>query len=97
MPVAEPAAAGPVGSGRAGAGRAGRSGLAAMLGIAVHPVKLLRPVAALPGPEAVAAPQVLGIDDFALRKGRVRRSSLDRFCLKTCKLPSSRGSLGSTF
>jgi transposase len=52
------------------AGRAG-SRLAAVLGIAVHPVTLLRLVTALPGPEVSAAPQVLGIDDFALRKGQV--------------------------
>jgi transposase len=52
------------------AGRAG-SRLASALGIAVHPVTLLRLVAALPEPEISAAPQVLGVDDFALRKGRV--------------------------
>jgi len=52
------------------AGRAG-SRLAGLLGIAVHPVTLLRLVAALPGPELTAAPEVLGVDDFALRKGKV--------------------------
>jgi len=52
------------------AGRAG-SRLAGALGIAVHPVTLLRLVAALPEPEISTAPQVLGVDDFALRKGRV--------------------------
>src|SRR6185437_7795195 len=52
------------------AGRAG-SRLAGLLGIAVHPVTLLRLVAALPGPELTAAPEVLGVDDFAFRKGKV--------------------------
>jgi transposase len=52
------------------AGRAG-SRLAGALGIAVHPATLLRLVAALPEPEIGTAPQVLGVDDFALRKGRV--------------------------
>jgi transposase len=52
------------------AGRAG-SRLAGALGITVHPVTLLRLVAALPEPGIGAAPPVLGVDDFALRKGRV--------------------------
>jgi transposase len=56
--------------GRELAGRAG-SRLAGALGIAVHPVTLLRLVAGLPEPEVTAAPPVLGVDDFALRKGRV--------------------------
>ncbi len=56
--------------GRELAGRAG-SRLAGALGIAVHPVTLLRLVAALPEAEVTAAPQVLGVDDFALCKGRV--------------------------
>jgi transposase len=51
------------------AGRAGAR-LAAMLGIAVHPLTLLRLVAALPGPDVSAAPQVLG-DGFAFRRGLV--------------------------
>jgi zinc-finger of transposase IS204/IS1001/IS1096/IS1165/Transposase len=52
---------------------AGRAGvrLAAVLGIAVHRTTLLGLVAALPEPGTGAAPQVTGIDDFALRKGRV--------------------------
>jgi transposase len=58
---------------RVGLALAGRAGarLAGVLGIAVHPVTLLRLVSALPEPEVSAAPQVLGIDDFALRKGRI--------------------------
>jgi transposase len=52
------------------AGRAGAR-LAGCLGIAVHPSTILRLIAALPGHEAGAAPEILGIDDFALRKGHV--------------------------
>jgi transposase len=59
---------GPVGL--ALAGRAGAR-LAAALGIAVHRTTLLGLVAALPEPQVSAAPEVTGVDDFALRKGRV--------------------------
>jgi len=52
------------------AGRAGAR-LSAVLGIAVHRSTLLAVVAALPEPEMAAAPQILGVDDFALRKGQV--------------------------
>jgi transposase len=52
------------------AGRAGAR-LAAVLGVAVHRTTLLRLVAALPEPQVSAAPEVTGVDDFALRKGRV--------------------------
>src|SRR5215472_14215025 len=52
------------------AGRAGAR-LAAALGIGVHRSTLLALVAALPEPEMAAAPQILGVDDFALRRGRV--------------------------
>jgi len=52
------------------AGRAAAR-LAATLGIAVHPSTVLRLVAAAPEPEVTAAPQVLGVDDFALAKGHV--------------------------
>jgi transposase len=52
------------------AGRAAAR-LAGTLGIAVHPSTVLRLVAAAPEPEVTAAPQVLGIDDFALAKGQV--------------------------
>ena len=52
------------------AGRAGAR-LAAVLGIAVHSSTLLRLVMALPDPVVTAAPQVTGVDDFALRKGQV--------------------------
>jgi transposase len=52
------------------AGRAGAR-LASRLGIAVHSSTILRLVAGLPGREASAAPEILGIDDFALRKGHV--------------------------
>jgi transposase len=52
---------------------AGRPGtrLAGILGITVHPSTILRLVAALPEAEVTAAPEVLGVDDFALRKGHV--------------------------
>ena len=52
------------------AGRAGAR-LAGTLGIAVHPSTVLRLVAALPEPEITTAPEILGVDDFALRKGHV--------------------------
>jgi transposase len=52
------------------AGRAGAR-LAGLLGVDVHPSTVLRLVKALPVPQVTAAPESLGIDDFALRKGRV--------------------------
>lgn len=52
------------------AGRAGAR-LAAVLGVAAHRSTLLRLVAALPEPAIGAAPQILGVDDFALRRGQV--------------------------
>src|SRR5690348_7938928 len=52
------------------AGRAAAR-LAGTLGIAVHPATVLRLVAAVPDPEVTAAPEVLGVDDFALAKGQV--------------------------
>jgi len=52
------------------AGRAAAR-LAGTLGIAVHPATVLRLVAAAPDPQVTAAPDVLGVDDFALAKGYV--------------------------
>jgi len=52
------------------AGRAAAR-LAGTLGIAVHPATVLRLIAAAPEPEVSAAPEVLGVDDFALAKGQV--------------------------
>jgi transposase len=58
---------------RIGLALAGRAGarLAAALGIGVHRSTLLGLVAALPEPAMTAAPQLLGVDDFALRRGQV--------------------------
>jgi len=52
------------------AGRAAAR-LAGTLGIAVHPATVLRLIAAAGEPEVAAAPEVLGVDDFALAKGQV--------------------------
>ena len=58
---------------RLGVELAGRAGarLAAALGVPAHSSTVLRLVMALPDPPAGAAPQVTGVDDFALRKGQV--------------------------
>jgi transposase len=58
---------------RFGLALAGRAGarLAAALGIPVHSSTLLRLVMTLPDPGVTSAPQVTGVDDFALRKGQV--------------------------
>jgi len=52
------------------AGRAAAR-LAGALGVPVHSSTVLRLVMALPDPAVAAAPEVTGVDDFALRKGRV--------------------------
>lgn len=52
------------------AGRAAAR-LAGTLGIVVHSSTVLRQVMALPDPPVTAAPAVTGVDDFALRRGRV--------------------------
>ena len=52
------------------AGRAAAR-LAGTLGVPVHSATVLRLVMALPDPPVTAAPEVTGVDDFALRKGRV--------------------------
>jgi transposase len=51
------------------AGRAGAR-LAGLLGIVVHPSTLIRLIRALPEPERTSAPEILGVDDFALRRSR---------------------------
>ena len=52
------------------AGRAAAR-LAGTVGVPVHSSTVLRLVMALPDPPVTAAPAVTGVDDFALRKGRV--------------------------
>src|SRR5579875_2140881 len=52
------------------AGRAGAR-LAGLLGMPVHRTTLLRLITALPDPACSAAPPILGVGDFALRKGQV--------------------------
>jgi transposase len=52
------------------AGRAGMR-LAGAPGVAVHRGTLLRLVLGLPDPKVSAAPEEVGIDDFALRRGHV--------------------------
>jgi transposase len=52
------------------AGRAAAR-LAGALGVPVHSSTVLRLVMALPDPAVAAAPEVTGVDDFALRKGHV--------------------------
>ena len=52
------------------AGRAAAR-LAGTLGVPVHSSTVLRLVMALPDPPVTAAPEVTGVDDFALRKGHV--------------------------
>ena len=52
------------------AGRAAAR-LAGTMGVPVHSSTVLRLVMALPDPPVTAAPEVTGVDDFALRKGRV--------------------------
>ena len=52
------------------AGRAAAR-LAGTLSVPVHSSAVLRLVMALPDPPVTAAPEVTGVDDFALRKGRV--------------------------
>src|ERR1700750_1890172 len=57
---------------RLGVELAGRAGarLAAALGVPAHSSTVLRLVMELPDPPSGGAPQITGVDDFALRKGR---------------------------
>ena len=69
--VAMPFLLGVLGRRRAGAGRGAGTRLRGALGVPVHSATVLRLVMALPDPPVTAAPEVTGVDDFALRKGRV--------------------------
>jgi hypothetical protein len=79
LSAAQPAAAGFTGPDRAGAGRPGRARPTGVLGAPVHRTTLLRLIAALAEPGIGGAPEVTGVDDFALRKGRVANCRSDTF------------------
>ncbi|MEV0405993.1 transposase family protein [Actinoallomurus sp. NPDC050550] len=73
------------------AGRVGAQ-LAAAMGLIVHPTTLVRLVRGLPEPQITVSPEVLGVDDFALKRGL--RNDLGGYGDRTTRGPPSAGPVG---
>jgi hypothetical protein len=67
----DPVAAADAGAGRGRAGGSGRRPARRATTRQNQPIDLLRLLLALPDPDIATPPRVLGVDDFALRRGQV--------------------------